>query len=127
MIELEGSLLYRDTWSSEFGKDADLNVLRGNPYQQELELGRTFVDPGAAAFDVNAKGITDNLTDSIVRTMFPSTVDATTVKTRSVAAGVAETQGGIGALFEVMYEVKDAAGCTVGLCKLTESKQAIYP
>jgi|AntAceMinimDraft_5_1070358.scaffolds.fasta_scaffold06357_2 hypothetical protein len=75
------------------------------------------MDPGAVAKDTNAKGISENLTDSIVRTMFPSAVDATTVKTRTNAAGVVETLGGVGALYEVRYEVTDAAGCTAGLRK----------
>lgn len=79
-----------------------------------------FADPGAVARDLDAKGMAINLTNSIVRTMFPSTVDATIVKTRTDASGVVKTLGGVGALYEVSYEVKDAAGCMAGLPKLNK-------
>jgi hypothetical protein len=85
-----------------------------------------FTDPGAVASDIDANSRTQNLTSSIVRTMSPSTVDATIVKTRTDAAGVVESLGVVGALYKVRYQVKDAAGCTVGLRKLNAPTTLTY-
>ena len=93
----------------------------GNEFTyDELELGKVYTDPGAVASDINANAEKVDLTSSIVRTVFPSVVDATTVKTKTDAAGVVETIGGLGTVYQVSYEVTDAAGCTVTAAGLTE-------
>jgi hypothetical protein len=86
------------------------------PYDEELELGLVYNDPGAAATDINVvTGATDILTENIVKKVYPTgNVDTSTVKTKTDAAGkVVEKVGGIGTLYEVEYEVTDPAGCTI--------------